>query len=86
MIPATRQIVPMTPRAMRPWRSRLGLKNRLTEKIYHVARKSQVLPAPDVAGIFGRWMTHSLMQQLPIKLFNWLNSLVKSANITFGSR
>ena len=39
MMPAMRQVEPMTPRASRPWRLRLGLKNRRTEKIYHDPRK-----------------------------------------------
>src|SRR5450631_791325 len=39
MMPAMRHNAPMTPRAKRPWRSRLGLKNRLTRKTYHGARR-----------------------------------------------
>src|SRR5579864_3925902 len=35
MMPAMRQSVPMTPRAMRPWRLMLGRKKPLTCKIYH---------------------------------------------------
>lgn len=36
MIPAIRNSDPLTPRAMRPCRLMLGLKNRVTQTIYHI--------------------------------------------------